>query len=306
MARTPTRLSLSPSAWLAAALVVAVATDAAADSADPARVAHGAYVLAAAGCAFCHTDTKNAGAPLAGGRALDTPFGTFYTPNITADPDTGIGRWSDADFLRALREGIAPDGSYFYPAFPYPSYARASEQDLLDLKAYIFSLPPVKAANKPHELDFPFSWRALLAVWRLLNFDPQPLVADPARSAAWNRGAYLVESLGHCEECHTPRGVLGGLEYDRAFSGTAEGPEGGKIPNITPDPETGIGRWSAGQVARLLTDGALPDFDYVGSVMTEVVRDSTSRLTPEDRAAIAEYLLSRPPIRNPDAKATQP
>jgi len=306
MARIASRLRNLRPAWLVAALLVAATTNAVADGADPASVARGAYVFIAAGCGYCHTDTKNGGAALAGGRALDTPFGRFYTPNITADPDTGIGRWSDADFLRALREGIAPDGSYLYPAFPYTSYARASEQDLLDLRAYIFSLPPVSAANKPHELDFPFGWRRLLAVWRFLNFDPQPVVADPARTPGWNRGAYLVEALGHCQECHTPRGMLGGLEYDQALSGTTDGPEGAKVPNITPDPETGIGGWSAGQLVRVLTDGALPDFDYVGSVMTEVVRNSTSRFTPEDRAAVAEYLLSLPPIRNPAARATQP
>lgn len=306
MARNALRLRYLRLAWALAALLVAATTGAGAADADPAAVARGAYIFAAAGCGYCHTDTKNSGMPLAGGRALDTPFGRFYTPNITADPDTGIGRWSDADFLRALREGVAPDGSYLYPAFPYTSYAKATDQDLLDLKAYIFSLPPVGAANKPHELDFPFGWRSLLAVWRWLNFDPQPVVADPTRSAAWNRGAYLAEALGHCQECHTPRGLLGGLDYDQAFAGTSDGPDGAKVPNITPDPETGIGGWSAAQVARVLTDGALPDFDYVGGAMTEVVRNSTSALSAEDRAAIAEYLLALPPIRNADARATRP
>lgn len=279
---------------------------ASAAAADPAQLERGAHLFAAAGCAYCHTDTKNGGAMLAGGRALDTPFGRFHTPNITADPATGIGGWSDADFLRALREGIAPDGSYYYPAFPFTSYTHATDQDLLDIKAHIFSLPPVVAEDKPHELSFPFGWRALLAVWRGLNFEPQRFEPDAARSAGWNRGGYLVEALGHCQECHTPRGWLGGLDEDAAFSGTTDGPDGGKVPNITPDEETGIGRWEADQVARVLADGALPDFDYVGGAMAEVVRNSTSRLTPEDRAAIAEYLLALPPIPNPDARATQP
>jgi mono/diheme cytochrome c family protein len=304
MARIPKRLAAVAAAAMAAVLASTAAGSAVA--ADAEQLARGAYVFAAAGCGYCHTDTKHGGAALAGGRALDTPFGRFYTPNITADPDTGIGRWSDADFLRALQEGIAPDGGYLYPAFPFTAYTKATEQDLLDLKAYIFSLPPVRAENKPHELVFPFGWRTLLGIWRGLNFEPARMAADASRSASWNRGAYLAEALGHCQECHTPRGMLGGLDRDAPYSGTPEGPDGTKVPNITPDPETGIGHWSREQVVRVLTDGALPDFDYVGGLMTEVVRNSTSLLTAEDRAAVAEYLLSLPPVRNADARATQP
>ncbi|MGD9743340.1 MAG: cytochrome c [Dongiaceae bacterium] len=275
-------------------------------AADTGQIDRGAYLFAAAGCGYCHTDTKNGGAPLAGGRALDTPFGRFYTPNISADPTSGIGGWSDQEFLQALRQGIAPDGSYYYPAFPFTSYTHATDQDLLDIKAYIFSMPVAAAENRPHELSFPFGWRALLAVWRLLNFEPAGFATDASKSEAWNRGGYLVQALGHCQECHTPRGMLGGLDEDAAFSGTKEGPDGDTVPNITPDPDTGIGGWDRDQVARVLRDGALPDFDYVGGTMAEVVRNSTSRLTPEDRDAIAEYLLALPAIPNPDARATQP
>ena len=287
---------------------LAPSTAARADSAaDAARMAQGAYLFAAAGCNACHTDKKHGGALLGGGVALDTPFGRFYTPNISADPEHGIGRWSEADFLRALQQGIAPDGSYYYPAFPYTSYTKAKPEDLLAIRAYILSLPPAPTPNKAHELSFPFSWRALLGIWRFMNFMPGPAWADdPSRDATWNRGAYLAEALGHCAECHTPRGMLGGLERDLAYSGTASAPGIGKVPNITPDPQTGIGSWSKEQVIHVLTDGALPNFDYVGAGMGEVVSENTSKLTDADRAAIADYLLSLKPIRNDAAKATQP
>ncbi|HWA41601.1 MAG TPA: cytochrome c [Hypericibacter adhaerens] len=291
-----------------ALVLLSGAVPARADSAaDADQVARGAYLFAAGGCGACHTDTKHGGAVLGGGVALDTPFGRFYTPNISADPDHGIGRWSETDFLRALQQGIAPDGRYYYPAFPYTAYSKARPEDLLAIRAYILSLPPVTAASKPHELSFPFSWRSLLGVWRVMNFTAGPVwTDDPGRDASWNRGGYLVEALGHCAECHTPRGMLGGLERDLAYSGTAAAPGGGKVPNITPDPETGIGGWSKEQVIALLKDGALPDFDYVGDGMGEVVSENTSKLTDEDRAAMADYLMSLPPIRNDAAKATQP
>jgi len=275
------------------------------DAADPA-LAHGAYLFAAAGCEGCHTDVKNKGAPLAGGRALATPFGTFYTPNITADVETGIGGWSDEDFARALRDGLSPSGEHLYPAFPYPSYTGMSDDDMRALKAYIFSLPPVRQENREHELGFPFNWRFLLGGWKMLNFTPGALQPDPAKGAAWNRGAYLVEALAHCGECHTPRGALGGLDRDLWLSGTPDGPDGDKVANITPDEATGLGAWSTSQITGALRTGLLPDGDVVGSVMGEVVQNSTSRLTGDDRAAIAEYLQALPPIANPEAKATQP
>lgn len=266
----------------------------------------GAYLFAAANCGGCHTDVKNRGALLAGGRPLETPFGTFYTPNITPDRETGIGAWSDEDFVRALREGVSPDGSHYYPAFPYTSYTRISDNDMLAIKAYIFSLPPVRQENRAHELDFPYGWRFLLGPWKMLNFTPGPFVADPARSESWNRGAYLVEALGHCGECHTPRNAWGGLDRKRWLAGTADGPEGDKVPNITPDPATGLGSWSDSQITGVLRTGLLPDGDVVGSAMGEVVDWGTSRLTNDDRAAIAEYLKSLEPIANPEAPATSP
>lgn len=273
--------------------------------AEPTQLERGAYIFAAAGCAACHTNLKEKGALLAGGRALVTPFGTFHSPNITADPEHGIGQWSDADFIRALREGVAPDGGSYFPVFPYTSFTRMTDADMIDLKAYILSLPAVAQADKPHDIDFPFGWRFTLGPWRWMNFTEGAFEPDPNKPAEWNRGAYLVEALGHCGECHTPRGWLGGLDTDAAFGGTADGPDGDKVPNITPDEATGIGTWSITDITGLLKTGILPDGDVVGSAMGEVVEHGSSRLTDDDRAAIAAYLKSLPPIENPDAKATK-
>ena len=274
----------------------------AADSAD--AVARGAYLFAAAGCAGCHTDIATKGAPLAGGRALKTPFGTFYGPNITADRTHGIGAWSDADFLAAIGHGRAPDGSNLYPVFPYTSFTRMTDADALAIKAYILSLPPSDAQSRPHDVSFPFSWRFTLTFWKWLEFDPGVFQPRADRDQQWNRGAYLVEALGHCGECHTPRDWLGGMETSAALSGNPSGPDGSKVPNLTGDPATGLGNWSAQQIATVLKIGLLPNGDVVGSTMGEVVKQGTSQLSDEDRAAIAAYLKSLPPIVNPAAKAT--
>jgi len=277
-------------------------------TAEPAadRVTRGAYIFAIAGCSACHTDFKNKGALLAGGRAIDTPFGTFYGPNITPDPIFGIGRWSDGDFVKALREGLRPDEAHLFPVFPYTSFTLITDSDLLDLKSYIFSLPPVSRPNRPHDVWFPFSWRWLQTFWRWLNFSPGPFVPHPAKSPAWNRGAYLVQALGHCGECHTPRDALGGLESERALSGNSRGPENQNVPNLTSDKATGIGNWSHNQIVMFLRSGLLPNGDTAGSVMGEVVRNSTSKMTDQDRDAVAVYLESLAPVSNPAEKATQP
>jgi mono/diheme cytochrome c family protein len=287
----------------APALAVALFLSAA-GHADQAQLDRGAYIFNAADCGACHTNVKEKGPLLAGGRPLKTPFGTFYTPNITPDPDTGIGRWSDADFMRALRRGVSPGNDHYFPVFPYGSFTKMTDQDILDLKAYIFSLPAVAQANREHDIDFPFGWRFSVWFWKQMNFTEGPLVPDAARSAEWNRGAYLVEALAHCGECHTPRGWLGGLDTSLAMSGTTAGPEGQKVPNITPDKETGIGGWSPRDVVRVLRTGQLPNGDFVGSLMGEVV-NGTSKLTDADRRAIAVYLQSLPPITDPDAKAVK-
>jgi mono/diheme cytochrome c family protein len=286
-------------------LLLSVLGPARADSPDPAAVERGAYNFAVAGCAACHTDSKKKGPLLAGGPPLETAFGTFYGPNITPDLTYGIGGWSDAEFLGALREGRGPDGIHLFPVFPYPSFTLMTDADILDLKAYIFSLPAVAQPSRAQDVSFPFSWRWLQTFWRWFNFAPGPYAPDAAKSAAWNRGAYLVLGMAHCGECHTPRDFLGGLETSLAFSGNADGPDRMKVPNITPNKETGIGSWSHHQLVTFLQSGFLPNGDVVGSAMGEVIANGTSKMTDADREAVATYLESLPPIANPTAKATQ-
>lgn len=259
----------------------------------------GEYVFhAAAGCS-CHTDIPNEGPRLAGGRAIETPFGTFYSPNITPDTETGIGGWTERDFLRAMTDGISPEGEHYYPVFPYMSYARMTETDLRDLWAYLSAQTPVKRPNRAHELPWLLSWRSLLSIWKWWYFDGEKLDANPERSGQWNRGAYLVNAPAHCGECHTPRDWLGGPDGSMALAGTDQGPDGELVPNITPDPETGIGQWHTADLAWLLETGLLPDGDSVQGAMAEAIDEGFRFLSAEDRQAIAEYLLSRPPVQNP-------
>ena len=272
---------------------------------DPGAVRRGEYIFNAGGCLGCHTDVKNNGAPLAGGRALATPFGMFYGPNITPDPDHGLGRWSESDFIRAMRHGERPDGANLFPVFPYTSFTKITDSDLRDLWAYLRSVPASATPNRPHDVKFPFGFRPLLTVWKWLNFEPGVFQADPAESADLNRGRYLVQALAHCGECHTPRNKTGGLDTSRRFAGTADGPDGERVPNITPHPETGIGKWSTGDLLDMLKLGMIPDGDFVGGSMGEVVRNTTSKLTDEDLRAIIAYLKSLPPIDNQVPRKTR-
>lgn len=255
----------------------------------------GEYVFRAAGCYACHTDEKNGGAPLAGGTPIQTPFGTFHGPNITPDPTHGIGRWSADDVVRALRRGVSPSGKTYYPAFPYTAYARAEESDLRDLAAYLLAQKPVAQPSKSHELDFPYSVRVAMIPWRWLNFDPSPWKPDPTKSAPINRGAYLVEVLGHCGECHTPRTSMGALDRANWLAGARLPPTKDVAPNLTPH-ASGLADWSAEDIADTLALGLAPAGDPLGGSMAEVVQHSTSKLSNEDRAAIAAYLKSLPPL----------
>jgi mono/diheme cytochrome c family protein len=263
---------------------------------DPER---GAYVYAAGGCAACHAapdaDGKAGSGPPVGGLTLTTPFGRFTVPNITPDPLTGIGGWTDQDFVNAMALGLSPDGRHYYPAFPYGSYARASVADLLDLKAYLDGLDPVANPTPPHDLGFPFSIREGLGLWKVAFFDPAPFRPDPGRSAEENRGAYLVNGLGHCAECHTARNPFGGLERGLWLAGSPVGPDGKPVPNLTPHPK-GLAGWSAGDIDAALSLGFTPGFDAIGRDMAPMIRESTSKLTPQDRAAMAAYLMSLPPL----------
>ncbi len=267
--------------------------------------ANGKYMFTAGGCAECHAvpvsgcdDLKIKDAEtLAGGRCLKTPFGTFNVPNISPDKVSGIGNWTTLDFVTAMKRGVAPDGSYLYPAFPYPSYQRMSYEDLIDLKAYLDSLPAVKSDVPPSELRFPFNFRRGLGLWHLLYVDGKSFTPDPSVSAEINRGAYLVRGPGHCSECHSSRNAFGGIVKSTEFAG-AESPEGrGSAPNITPS-EDGIGDWSQEDIAYLLETGNEPDFDVIGETMAPI-QENMAKLTAEDRKAIAAYIKSLPP--RPDA-----
>jgi len=264
--------------------------------AEQTPIQRGEYLLNAGGCISCHTEDQDGAISLTGGRAIKTPFGTFYSPNITPDSETGIGNWSDENFLNAIWNGINPQGKNYFPAFPYTSYTGMSRDDALAIKAYLFSLKPVQQANREHDLPWYLSTRLAAGAWKWFNFTPGRFRPDPDADADWNRGAYLVGHLGHCGECHTPRNFMGALISDSKLSGTANGPDGKKTPNITPNRESGIGRWSEYDIAFFLDIGMQPGGDFVGSSMVAVIDDNTSRLSDEDRQAIAVYLKSVPPI----------
>lgn len=260
--------------------------------------AQGEYIFRAAGCHGCHTDEKHGGKALAGRRALETPFGIFYSPNITPDPETGIGKWSEADFIRALREGLSPKGEQYYPAFPYPSYTLLTDDDLRALWLYLRVQPAVSQKNRAHDLKWYARARSFVGSWKALYFVPGPYRPDASRSASWNRGAYLAEAAAHCGECHTPRTTLGGIKRSQHFAGTRDGPENSVIPNITPDKKTGIGRWNARELADYLETGMTPDGDSAGDLMAEAIDNGLKYLRVDDRAAIAEYVLSLPPVEH--------
>jgi len=272
-----------------ALLVTASAAASAATAGDTTRVE---YIATAGGCVACHTASGKDAARFAGGHALKTPFGTFYGPNITPHPQAGIGRWSEADFVRAMRQGLRPDGAHYFPAFPYPSYTRIVNADLRDLWAYLRSLPPNARQNQEHDLRFPFGFRFLLWGWKLLFFTPGPTAADARTNTPVTRGAYLVNALSHCGECHTPRNILGGSKRDRFLAG-GKGPDGKGVPNLTP---TRLKKWGDGELKDFLTTGITADGDVAAESMGEVVTNTLSRITAEDLAAIIAYLRSLPPL----------
>jgi mono/diheme cytochrome c family protein len=284
------------------AFVLLLALSRAAAAAEPDAVARGRYLAAAAGCDQCHTDTEHGGQPYAGGRLLVTAFGTIPTPNITPDKDTGIGRWSSADFVRAMRWGIAPDDSHYVPLFPYLFYNRLTDGDLADLKAFLDSLAPVSRPDLKGTGSTALVQRAQAALAVVATPLLGPWKPDPDKDALWNRGAYLVAGIGRCGDCHTPPIWLGAPDPDRFLAGnTAVGPKEKKAPNITPDRGTGIGNWIEADVIGVLTDGRTPDFEFVGGPMAEIVK-STAHLTEGDRLAIAVYLRSVPAKPSPEKR----
>ncbi len=252
----------------------------------PELIARGEYLVKAADCAACHNEPG--GKPFAGGRAFKLPVGTIYSTNITADRETGIGTWSDDDFVRALHQGVAKDGSHLYPAFPYSSYTGLSRDDAVAMKAYLFSLPAIHAPAKPNDLSFPFNQRWTLAFWTLAFLDDHRFRADPQESDAVNRGRYLATALGHCGECHTPRNVGFAMAMSKQFSGAML--QGWHAYNITADKGYGIGDWSDQQIADYLARGHANDRGSAAGPMAEVVVNSLQYLSGADITALVAYL----------------
>jgi mono/diheme cytochrome c family protein len=281
--------------WWLSGPVVALA-DAVSGRATAPNLANGLVVFNAGGCSSCHAVPDQPDRlRLGGGLAIPSPFGTFYAPNISSDPADGIGRWSETEFVTAVTSGVSPAGQHYFPAFPYTSYAHARPDDIRDLFAYLKTLAPVSGKVRDHDVPFPFSIRRNVGIWKLLFFDRTPFMADSTQSAPWNRGAYLVSSLGHCAECHSPRNFLGGIIAAQRFAG-GPNPEGeGWVPNIT---QKGIGEWSVKDIDYFLKTGQTPDDDSAGGSMARVIKN-TSQLPDADRAAMADYLKSLPPVEGP-------
>ena len=257
------------------------------------NVQNGAYLARAAGCIACHTNPEG-GAPLAGGVALDTPFGTLYSPNLTSDAEFGIGNWTIEQFAVAVRQGISPDGEPYYPAFTYPFYGDLTDQEIADLWAAFQTVPPAAVASTPPDMAFPFDQRPALKLWRALYmFDPKTEPVE-GRSDEWNRGKWLVEGVTHCAACHTERNALGGRKVESGkFAGSDMLPGGGKAPAIRSDTLKARG-WDAGSLAYALKTGITPSGDAFGNAMGEVVTYGTQFLSTEDLNAMAAYLMDRP------------
>lgn len=275
------------------------------------NLANGKTMFDIGGCASCHATpnedpNKVDRMRLGGGLALKSPFGTFFVPNISPDPTDGIGGWSEADFVAALWDGTAPQGYHLYPALPYTSYRQMQLSDVRDLFAYLKTLPPVSGRVRVPDLSFPFNIRRLVGAWKLLFLHGGPFTPDPAKSPQRNRGAYLVNGPGHCAECHSPRNFLGAIIESERFAGGPTPDGKGWVPNITPAALKHWGEdkiaWSEKDIASFLEDGMKPDGDFAGSGMAEVIRN-TSLLSAEDRAAIAGYIASLPPVQGPQPPA---
>jgi mono/diheme cytochrome c family protein len=245
-------------------------------------VQRGEYVATMGGCVACHTDSANAGKLLAGGVPIATPFGTFYSPNITSDSSAGIGGWSKDDFLNAMTLGLSPEGEHYFPAFPYTSYSAMSIQDLLDLKTWLGTVEPVPERAPPHDVIWPFSFRPSLVLWKAMFFDPL------RKTDVSNRGDYLVNGPAHCAECHSPRNLLGGLS-NRTLTGNTRGPGGDSVPGIT---TADLTDWAVEDLELFLEVGITPSGDFTGGHMADVIEYGTGQLTNNDRTAIANYLMS--------------
>jgi mono/diheme cytochrome c family protein len=274
---------------LAVCTTGAIAASAAEDNQAFEKIERGRYLVVAGDCVSCHT--APGGAPFAGGAALETPFGALIGPNITPDVATGVGAWSEEDFWRAMHEGIGRGGVRLYPAMPYPAYTKVTGDDVSAIWAYLRTVEPVRNEVQPNQLRFPFNVRRpATSAWDLINFKPGVFQPDPAKSDVWNRGAYLVEGLGHCGTCHTPKNITGGDRSSEALQGALL--QDWYAPDLTEDPRTGIGSWSIEEIVRYLKTGA-NSYDIASGPMAEAVSNSTSKMTDADLLAIATYLKDR-------------
>jgi mono/diheme cytochrome c family protein len=252
-------------------------------------IARGKALTNAGDCASCHT--ADPAKPFAGGKRIDTPFGGIYSPNLTPDRDTGIGAWSDEEFYRALRYGVARDGSRYYPAFPYPNFTKLIRDDILAIRAYLATLTPVRNTPKPPELRWPLNYRAVMRVWNFMFFKPGILMPDQSKSAAWNRGRYLVEGAAHCGACHTPKNMLGADKRGQQYAG---GQVAGMFaPRLDGAERSGLKSWSVDDIAEYLQSGR-NGRSHAGELMSEVVVNSTSKMSDADVRAIAVYLKDLP------------
>jgi mono/diheme cytochrome c family protein len=252
-------------------------------------IARGKALTNAGDCESCHT--ADPAKPFAGGKRIDTPFGGIYSPNLTPDRDTGLGAWSDQEFYRALRYGVARDGSRYYPAFPYPNFTKLIRDDILAIRAYLATLTPVRNTPKPPELRWPLNYRAVMRVWNFMFFKPGILMPDQSKSAAWNRGRYLVEGAAHCGACHTPKNMLGADKRGQRFAGGQV--DGMFAPRLDGAERSGLKSWSADDIAEYLQSGR-NGRSHAGELMSEVVVNSTSKMSDADVRAIAVYLKDLP------------
>ena len=278
-------------AWLNFRGEAPIAPGQATVAATPEAVARGAYLARAGNCMGCHT--VRGGAEYAGGRGIETPFGTVYASNLTPDRDTGLGAWSAPEFWRALHHGRSRDGRLLYPAFPYPNFTLVTREDADSLYAFLQSLPPVRQPNRPHELRFPYNLQASLAVWRALYFRPASFEADAGQSAQWNRGSYLVRGLGHCVACHSSRNWLGATAGDVELGGGLIPMQNWYAPSLARAHEAGVADWSVQDIVALLGSGVSARGSAMGP-MAEVVYRSTQHLSGQDLHAMAAYLKTLP------------
>jgi mono/diheme cytochrome c family protein len=271
---------------LAACTTSAIAARSAEDNQAFEKIERGRYLAVVGDCIGCHT--APGGKPFAGGAALETPFGTLLGPNITPDAATGVGGWSEENFWRTLHEGVGKNGVRLYPAMPYPAYTKVTREDASAIWAYLGTLEPVRNDVRVNQLEFPFNLRRPATLsWDLINFRAGVFQPDPTKSETWNRGAYLVEGLGHCGTCHTPKNITGADRDSAALQGALL--QDWYAPDVTPDLRTGIGSWSTEEIVRYLKTGA-NSFDVASGPMAEVVENSTSHMTDADLLAIATYL----------------